>query len=282
LSTIGKAIELLNWFSTERPEIGLAEFQRLTKRDKTTTYRHLRSLEAVGLVEQNPSTRAYRMGPAVLRYAHIRETTFPQHAGVQDVLPRLADMTGETAHASIIQGDALATLGALESRQHSTRVVVDETLLPLHATASGHVVLAFDEARQWVDALPPFTAFTAHTTTRKAELNSVIDITRQTGFGLVEHGYETGVCGIAAPLFDSSNKVAGAIAVASVASRFNASLVRTIKRELILAARQVSTCWGGRVPTELNETWDKTLQNLTPRLHQSIATRTKQQAQPAA
>jgi len=280
VSTIGKAIDLLGWFSTERPEIGLAEFQRLTQRDKTTTYRHLRALEAAGLVEQNPITRAYRMGPAVLRFAFIREATFPQYAGVRDALPRLADMTGETAHASIIQGDVLATLDVLESRQHSTRVVVDETFLPLHATASGLVVMAFNDGNQLPSPLPVLKSFTDHTLTTQAELKPILATSQKTGFAITEHSYEVGVCGIAAPLFDSSNGVAGAIAVATVASRFNPVLANTIKRELILAARQVTNSWGGCVPDELNATWDKTLIGLTPAMKAS-ANPTQNKATPA-
>ena len=101
MSTIAKAMELLDFFSLERPEIGLSDFHRLAGRDKATTFRHLTALESAGLLEQNPTTRAYRIGPAVLRLAHMREITLPRRAGLRIALPRLAEVTGETGHAFV-------------------------------------------------------------------------------------------------------------------------------------------------------------------------------------
>jgi DNA-binding IclR family transcriptional regulator len=69
------------------------------------------------------------------------------------------------------------------------------------------------------------------------------------------HGFEEGVAGIAVPLFDSSNEVAGSIAIASVASRINDELVLLIKRDLVKAAQSVSQSWGGAIPSKLEKIW---------------------------
>ena len=73
MGTITKALELLNLFSRTKPEIGLMEFARLSGRDKATVHRHLTELEENGFVEQHPQTRAYRLGPAILRLTAVRE-----------------------------------------------------------------------------------------------------------------------------------------------------------------------------------------------------------------
>jgi DNA-binding IclR family transcriptional regulator len=57
------------------------------------------------------------------------------------------------------------------------------------------------------------------------------------------------------PLFDSTNQVAGAVAIASVASRLNDDLIRLIKKELISAARKITKSWGGSVPVGLDVAW---------------------------
>jgi DNA-binding IclR family transcriptional regulator len=64
-----------------------------------------------------------------------------------------------------------------------------------------------------------------------------------------------GVSGIAVPLFDSSNKVAGAVGIASLTSRVNDDLIHSIKNELISAARNITKSWGGSIPVSLDAAW---------------------------
>jgi len=263
VSTVSKAIELLSWFSAERAQIGLAEFQRLTGRDKATTYRYLCALEETGLLEQDQTTRAYRMGPAVLRFAHVREVTVPRRAGVRLVLPQLAEATGELAHASILQGNSLVALTDHASTRYSARVVLTEPELPLHATGSGHAVLAFGEPALLKATLRKLKRHTQNTATNQADLNKTLQAVRETGFGIGNQTYEEGVYGIGVPLFDSSNSVAGAVAVASVATRMNDESIAIIKCELISAARQITHSWGGVVPEALDELWSDTLLSLS-------------------
>ncbi|MFK7993383.1 MAG: IclR family transcriptional regulator [Granulosicoccus sp.] len=262
MSTVRKAIDLLNWFSAERAQIGLAEFQRLTGRDKATTYRYLCALEESGLLEQDPDTRAYRMGPALLRFAHVREVTVPRRAGVRLVLPRVAEATGELAHASILQRNTLVTLTDHASTRYSARVVLDEPVLPLHATGSGLAVLAFGDSCLLKAALKNLKRYTDKTPTRREELEATLQIVRDTGFAIVDQSFEDGVLGVGVPLFDSSNKVAGSVAVACVATRINDDKIAVIKRELIDASRQISHSWGGTIPEELNQLWIDTLASL--------------------
>ena len=264
MSTISKAIDLLNWFSVERAEIGLAEFQRLTGRDKATTYRYLCSLEESGLLEQDPITRVYRMGPAVLRFAHVREATVPRRAGVRMILPQLAEATGELAHASILQGNTLVPLTDHASNRHSARVVLSEPELPLHATGSGLAVLAFGQSSLLKATLRKLKRYTDNTATNPKELETKLKTVRATGFGVGDQAYEEGVYGIGVPLFDSTSSVAGSVAVASVASRINDETISIIKCELIKAARQITHSWGGDIPEELDQLWSDTLILLSP------------------
>ncbi len=255
MSTVCKAIDLLGWLSEQRAEIGLAEFQRLTGRDKATTYRYLCALEESGLLEQNPDSRAYRMGPAVLRLAHVRETTVPRRAGAEQVLMQLADATSELAHASILQGSTLIPLADHCSTRHSARVVLSEPELPLHATASGLAVLAYADPALVKMAEKKIKRYTDNTTISKKALHEKLQSVRDIGFGVADQSYEEGVYGIGVPLFDPSNAVAGAVAVASVATRINEQKIIAIKQELIAAARLITHSWGGVVPDALDHLW---------------------------
>lgn len=255
MSVVVKAFELLHLFTADRPELGLSELHRLAGRDKATTFRHLAALESVGLLERNPATRAYRIGPAVIRLARLREAGMPRREVAAAALDRLAALTGETAHASALAGTTLLSLVVRESDLHSNRVVIRETELPLHATASGLAVLAFGPPALRAAALDRAERFTEATLVTAPALDAAIAAARAEGFSVSAQGFEAGVHGTAAPVFDETGTAAGAVAVAAPASRMTPALSRTIRQGLARAAREITEGWGGTVPAALETTW---------------------------
>ena len=53
MTTVDKALSLLEYFSDLRPEIGLSEFARLSGFDKSAALRMLGALVRAGFVEQD-------------------------------------------------------------------------------------------------------------------------------------------------------------------------------------------------------------------------------------
>ncbi len=261
LSSALKSLHLLSFFSATSPEIGLSALCRLAKRDKATTHRHLQALEEAGFVEQNPLTRQYRLGPALLQLAQTRELTVPRKESALPVLRALAEETGETTHASVLSGTAVFALASCESIQHSTRVVVDLNKFPLHATASGLSILAFGPAELMEVAVDNLETFTNHTINSKASLEQVVQSVRQTGFGRTIQSFEDEVSSLAAPVFDETGKIAGAVSVACVATRFTPELEQTCQKHLVTASRELTRGWGGTVPEQIEALWAATLKS---------------------
>lgn len=258
MSTISKALRMLGFFSSSRPEIGLTEFSRLSGYDKASTYRRLTDLLNAGFLEQDADTKTYRLGAAIPRLALVREQTVPAQASAKRALRHLYDAVGETVHVSIPQGiDGLSTLAHIDDERHGNRVYIEPAdVLPYHATASGLVVLAYsdDDFRNAVlgAGLPQFTDETA----QDPDLLRLLleDITR-TGYGRSEGGYEAGVHSYSAPLFDRSGRCAGSVAVALPKSRVNPELEALIFDNLSNAAREITQAWGGEVPDVVSQAW---------------------------
>jgi len=259
MSSVAKSLELLDYFSTVRPEIGLSHLSRLARRDKATTYRHLQALEVTGFVEQNPQSKQYRLGPTVLQLAQTREITVPRKSGAEAALSTLAEITGETSHVSVLSGKTLYALTSCASPKHSTRVIIDIASFPLHATASGLCALAFGPSELEVAAMADLKAFTPKTITTPGDLTRAVETIRKTGFGQSDFGFEEDVQSLAAPLFDQTGLFAGAVAVACVATRFSPELEARIRGALAVASRDISRNWGGKVPDAIEVVWAETL-----------------------
>ena len=259
MSSAAKALTLLSHFSIVRPEIGLSQLCRIAGRDKATTYRYLQTLETAGFVEQNPATKQYRLGPAVMQLAQVREATVPRKDGAKTALAALANATGETAHVTVLSGTTLYALCECESPRHGIRAVIDINVFPLHATASGLCAVAFGGKSLVKAAIGDLKGFTDATPTTETELMDLVGSVRVTGIGRADQTFEAEIQGFAAPVFDHTGYLAGAVAVAGVASRVTPDLERTITSELILAAREITRNWGGTIPAAIEAAWARSV-----------------------
>ncbi len=258
MGTITKALSLLNYFSVSRPEIGLSEFRKLCKQDKATIYRHLTELQENGFVEQDPVSKNYRMGPAVLRLANVRERSFPARRAVAPIVEELASEVGELVHVSLLQGDMLSPLFCADFTKHGTAVNFDEAeMLPLHATSSGYAVLAFADPA-FVDRylMEPLRRYTPLTITDPGKLRQVIATTQKNGYAECDQGFETEVYSLAAPIFDRNVRVIGTVAVALPISRLTAEFQSKTQEALKHGCRRLSAAIGGDVPAALERAWN--------------------------
>ncbi|WP_372884897.1 IclR family transcriptional regulator [Shimia sp.] len=250
MGTVTKALSLLGYFSRSQPEIGLAEMTRQSGMNKATVYRLLSELADQGFVEQVGSGRAYRLGPAFLRLAALREAAVPMREVAQKVLGELSEATGETAHMSVMQGDILATLAYVYSSRHGTRVTMEDAeQITFHATSSGLAVLAHNPPALTERVLAgPLEKRTPQTETDPAVLRAQIEAVRRSGIAESISGFEEDVHSHACPIFDAGQSCYGAIAVAAPVARMTPDLRRSIRHEVARAALRMTRLLGGFAP----------------------------------
>jgi DNA-binding IclR family transcriptional regulator len=252
MGTVSKALSLLALFNKSRPMIGLSDVARLSGLNKATAYRLLGELQARGFVEQLGNDRAYRLGPAILRLAALRETAVPLLSVARETLEHLSATTGETAHMSQIQGTRLNTLTFAYGTRHGTQVrMEDAEVLSFHATSSGLAALAFAPPA-FVDNIlsHPLTAHTGETETDAARIRATLAQVRASGIAESVGGFEADVHSHATPIFGPDARPIGALAIAAPASRMTTPLKSLIRAELRNGARDLSQRTGGFFPAE--------------------------------
>ncbi|MCC7321604.1 MAG: helix-turn-helix domain-containing protein, partial [Rubellimicrobium sp.] len=195
MGTVSKALDLLDLFSRAQPRIGLSELSRQAGVNKATCFRLMSELQSRGLVEQVGAGREYRLGPAILRLAALREAEVPTRDAMQPVLQALARATGETAHLAQIVAGELRMLSYAYSPAHAMRVMMEDAdILPFHATSSGLVVLAHlaPSARAAILARP-LAAVTPQTLTDADAVAGRLGQIRATGLAESIGGFEADV-----------------------------------------------------------------------------------------
>lgn len=248
MKTIDKTMRLLSFFTPSQPEIGLSELARMAEMDKATTRRILVSLGKHHFIEQNQITKAYRLGSGFLHLARVREATTPITAIATQTVEWLCDCTRETAHASVGSPNALITIAHKEP-QRGTVVMIDPTEpLPFHATASGIVFLAFNDADLLENLLKkPLKKHTDHTENDPDAVRARVARARRDGYYLNEHGFESDVAGLAAPYLNADGTAAGAIAVAMPTTRKTDEQIHMVKQHVAAASARITTAIGGVV-----------------------------------
>jgi DNA-binding IclR family transcriptional regulator len=243
-----KALSLLDYFDARRPEIGLVDLVKLAKLDKATMRRLLVALAAKGFVEQDPATRRYRLGAALVRLARVREAAFPLIEIARPVVEALAQRTGETVHISQIAGELLSSVFVCES-PHANRVSVDVgQTLPFNCTASGLAFLsAAPEAFQVQVLNVPLPRVTPKSIATPAALKKRIAETRKLGYATSDQGFEDGVVSVAAAIVGPNGAAIGALSITSPAVRAGAATLKQHGRDAREAAARISAALGGRL-----------------------------------
>lgn len=257
VGTVSKALDLLDLFSRAQPLIGLSDLSRQAGVNKTTCYRLMSELQAYGLVEQVGSGREYRLGPAVLRLAALREAEVPVREATLPLLQDLARRTGETVHLSQLVAGELRMLSFAYSPAHAMKVMMEDAdLLPFHATSSGLVVLAYSPATEREAILSrPLAAITEKTATDPTALRRRLDLIRVSGLAESTGGFESDVDSLAVPLFDALGVVTGALAIAVPTARMTETFKSNARQTLIEAGAEATRLLGGVVPTDPAHKW---------------------------
>src|SRR5436190_9216107 len=248
MSTVVKALSLLDHFDASIPEVGLVDMARLSGLDKATARRLLVALGKKGFVEQDPVTRRYRLGAALVRLARIREIALPMLDIARPLVEELSRQCGETVHVSQVAANLLSSVLVCES-PHANRVsVAVGQNLPFHCTASGIAFLsATTENFRAVVLKGPLPRMTAKTVTTPAQLKKLIETARERGCAFSDQGLEEGVVSVAAPILGPGGGAVGAISIATPAARADEATIARHSAQVRSAAAKISSAIGGRL-----------------------------------
>ncbi|OWV98050.1 IclR family transcriptional regulator [Rhizobium sp. R693] len=246
MSTIGKALSLLDTLSRLDKEVGLTDIARLCSLDKATARRFLVELEKYGFVEQDPDSRRYRIGSAPVRLARIREARYPFLRVAIPFIKMLAEASTETVHLSEFSGSRLSTIH-VEDSPRAHRVIVEVgTPLPFHATASGLAFLAFCPADEIEATLEkPLEKYTEHTIVSRTAVRSLLDETAARGFSVSYEGLEAGVVSTAAPIRSPGGRPIGCVAIAAPLVRARKAGLLEFGAQAVAAANAISEKYYG-------------------------------------
>src|SRR6476660_8808281 len=175
LSSVANSIRLLNSFSGEEDELGITTLASRLRLAKSTVHRLATTLTAAGFLEQNGDTGKYRLGVALFELGALVRRRMDVANEARPKLRELLERTGETVQLGIVDHESVLYVYEMESRHAIRMAAAVGGRAPLHCTAVGKVLLAFQPA-DYVKRVAGngLKGYTPKTITRRDELLAML------------------------------------------------------------------------------------------------------------
>jgi IclR family KDG regulon transcriptional repressor len=221
LSSVIKALEVLDFFTVEKPELSLAEISKHMGTHKSSVYRILRTLEATNFLRWNSERGKYRLSPKILELASRVLAQYDLREVAGPSMDDLAARTGEIIHLSILDECEIVYLEKKGAGQVLTVATRVGGRYPAYASAMGKVLMAFlpEQQLQGILEETELAALTPNTITDEVQLRRELEKIRGQGYALDNEEAFPGIRCIAAPIREPRGKVVAAISATVPAQR---------------------------------------------------------------
>src|SRR3954468_12283091 len=205
----------------------LADLARATRMPSAKVHRYMVSLIRAGLVEQDPGTSRYDLGPLALRTGIVALSRSDTLKRAERTLGAIVERTGETAAVAVWGTHGPTLVRLVEARHELASSVPLGHVCALTFSAAGLVYCAFGDP----DRVAPLVTRELGQSravgrrgvpTTKAGLEHLVATVRTQGFATVADG-DGGLSAVSAPVFDAGQRLQLALTVFGRAGRLGIS-----------------------------------------------------------
>ncbi|MGV2387160.1 MAG UNVERIFIED_CONTAM: IclR family transcriptional regulator, partial [Thermobifida fusca] len=221
VQSVDRAIAILYLLAERgRDGAGVTEVAAELGVHKSTAFRLIEALENGDLVEQLEERGKYHLGRGIVRLAGATTAQLELTTESRPVCRRLAAELGETVNLAIADtGEVTNILQEYGSSAISGRNWIGKRT-PLHATASGKVLLTWADGEEVREVLAgELTEYTSHTITEVRALEAELAKVREQGWASASEELELGLNALAAPIRNSTGEVVAAVGVSGPSYR---------------------------------------------------------------
>jgi IclR family transcriptional regulator, KDG regulon repressor len=215
IKSLARGLTILDYLGQAEEGVGITELADKMDIDKGTASRLLATLANYGYAEKDLTTRRYRLGPQVVSLSRSVLQRMPLRETAKPYLRQLMERTGECSHLGVLAQGKVLYIDQVESPATLRVNAQVGHMAPMHCTALGKVLLAFNN----LEIPETLESFTVRTLTNPEVLRMHLEHTRQQGYGMDDEEYDYGVRCVAVPVFDFRDKVIGAIGISGPAAR---------------------------------------------------------------
>lgn len=245
INSVDNALRLLLMFRDQRL-LRVADASESLGVVRSTAHRLLAMLQYHGLVQQDPQTKAYLAGPALvdIGLSAVREMDIRRH--LRPYLEQLSAELGETVQLMILEEANALFIDSVESQQALRTSSRIGRSYPAHTTSGGKVLLAQLPAERLRELYPSekLPTTTPRSIKHRAELFRELERVRELGYGANRGESEVDIAAVAVAVTNAFGDIRAAVAMSAPLSRLDEAAVpqvaATLRRVADQAAKQLT------------------------------------------
>jgi DNA-binding IclR family transcriptional regulator len=229
-----RGLKLLQVFTPQQPEQTMAQLAQKLGITRSAVFRTVHTLVQEGFLLAVPDGKHFRLGPAVLRvsYGYLASRELLEVA--QKPLEAMRDHLDWSGHLGVLDGRQILYLMRLPASDGLSSLVHVGSRLPVTMTAMGRVLLTQKtepQIRRLLEGQPKLALERALAAWR----------TDRASPSVIHNGsFETGLCSVAAPIYDMSGDVVAAIS----ATKQTEEVPPHVEQEVLKSAYAISRAMG--------------------------------------
>lgn len=246
MSTIGKALDVLEIFLDHDDELSLSELADLCDLNITTTHRIVLTLVKRGYLNQKQKRQKYSLSTKFLQYSNV----LGRRMKIRDIASPISDalnkMVGESVNIAILDRNEAVYIDHIESNKSLRIFTQIGNRVPLYCTGVGKVFLAYMGDEELEKALNSngLLPHTPKTVTDIKRLKRELEKVKQEGIAIDDEEMEIGVKCIASPVKNSTGGVIAALSVSGPSARLSNKRINDIEPLVKSCSLEISRAMG--------------------------------------
>jgi DNA-binding IclR family transcriptional regulator len=243
--TVGRVLKLLELVAAERRPIRLVDIS--TALDMPASSAHVLAKQLVNYnYIQFDDDRRYGKSTGLVALASkvMSGTRFVTIA--RSYIEALSQETGESIYLGMRSNEGIIYVDAIEGTSGLVSRSTLGSLRSAHASSAGRIFLAFavpDADLPEFLGKEPLKAYTPRTPVDLDEIRGLLEKIRVDGYSVNDQALTDKVCGVSAPIFDSSSRLTGTITLSAPDTRFEQKKDKLIA-SVVACARNISMASG--------------------------------------
>ena len=252
IQSLNRAIAILNMFRNTRSPLGISEIAHALGLAKTTIHGLVSTLEENGFLQQDPSSRKYRLGFTLFELGAIQTANLEINQRAIQPLQKLADTVNVMCRLAVWDRDSILITMNLPPRGNESLSRQFGPRLPAYCTALGKAMLAHMPESEIVEYLQrtELIPYTPNTITDRKALLEDLSLAAKRGYSLSNQEVLSHQVGLGAPVFNDAKQVVGAVSLRLDPENIDTELMFNTAGKLVRTAQQISQDMGF-VPVEM-------------------------------
>jgi IclR family pca regulon transcriptional regulator len=241
VQSLAKGFRVLEAFTSQEPELTMAEVARLAGIDNATAFRFLNTLVEIGYVDRVPDTRKFRLALKVLDLGFNAIARSDLRTRARPILRGLVGEINEAASIGVL--DRADVIYVERIQAGLARLGVDIRIgnrVPAYSSAIGHAILAWHVRADQISILEsqPRRQLTATTTTDLDTLLARLEQVKRRGYAISDQETVSGLYVLAAPILDIDGIPLAGLSIAAPAFQTNLRDFEAAGAKLVMQAAQ--------------------------------------------